>query len=773
MDRPNNPPAKHPGPQGRTLRPITSSLSASNAGAIPMGQVIDVTERGHIDGGAFVDTLYDGRYLIATITVLAVLGGIGYAIFAPPVYESNILIQVEDNSNSATDLMTSISQMFDIKTAASDEIDILNSRLVLETAVNQSHLYIVAEPKRFPIFGRWWAGKHVGMYTPGFFGHGGYLWGSEKIDVAQFDTPTDLYDKPLVVTALGGGKYSIDSQKFHIHATGMAGQPLTAQSDVGPFTINVSNIQSAAGGQFALKRKSVIATTNALAKALKITQSNKDSDVIQASLQGNDPARTSAVLTAIGEQYIHQNIARKSAEADKSIAFLEAQLPTVKKKLEASEAAYNAFRTKNASLDLTAEGSAVLQQSVDAQNKLADLEQQKQELSARFTAQHPAVIAIQQQEDVLKQRLGTIDSKTRSLPDLEQNELRLQRDVQVNSDLYTNLLNSEQQLRLASAGKAGNARLVDKAQVAELPVKPNRKIVVLLSALVGVFGGCLIAWIRSQMHKSIVHARDIETTTGLPVYAIVPHSKQQRLTDGRRWSPKHAGRVGVLAHVHSDSIPIESLRNFRTALQFVMLNSANNIVVVTGATPGVGKTFTTANMAAVLAASNKTVLLVDADMRKGDVSRHFGLPQGPGLAEMIGNDMQVEEVVQRDVLPRLDVITCGKVPPHPSELLSSPRFTRFLEGASEHYDVVLIDTPPVLAVADAGIVGNQAGSVFLVTKQGETTFGQIKESIKRLSHAGVPLNGVVLNGVRARPGDKQYGYGQYSYPTVPARASRA
>jgi len=483
VDRPTNPPAKYPGLQGRTLRPIPSSPSASSAGAIPMGHVIDITDRGHLDASAFVDTLYDGRYLIATITVLAVLGGIGYAIFAPPVYESNILIQVEDNSNSATDIVTSVSQMFDIKTAASDEIDILNSRLVLQTAVNETRLFIQAQPKRFPIFGRWWAGKHMGLYTPGFFGRGGYLWGQEKIDVAQFDTPTDLYGKPFVVTALGGGKYSIDSPKFHVHATGQVGQPLTAQSDVGPFTLNITEIESAAGGQFALKRASVVGTTNALAKALKITQSNKDSDVIQASLQGNDPARTSQVLTAIGEQYIHQNIARKSAEADKSIAFLKAQLPTVKGKLEQAEAAYNAFRTRNASLDLTAEGSAVLQQAVDAQNKLADLEQQKQELTARFTDRHPAVIAIQQQEDALKQRLGSIDSKTRTLPDLEQNELRLQRDVQVNSDLYTSLLNSEQQLQLASAGKAGNARLVDNAQVAELPVKPNRKIVVLRSSV--------------------------------------------------------------------------------------------------------------------------------------------------------------------------------------------------------------------------------------------------------------------------------------------------
>ncbi|RKP59143.1 polysaccharide biosynthesis tyrosine autokinase [Pararobbsia silviterrae] len=763
MDRSINLPAQPSAPDGRPLRSVPAGA------AMPMGQVIDVPGNGHVDASAFVDTLYDGRYLIATITVVAVLAGVGYAIFAPPVYESNILIQVEDNSNSATDLVTTVSQMFDIKTAASDEIDVLNSRLVLGTAVEQTRMYIQAAPKRFPIVGTWWAGRHTGLYTPGIFGHGGYLWGQETIDVPQFDTPSDLYGKPLRITALGGGRYALDAPKFHVHAIGQVGTQLTTQSDVGPLTLTVSQLDSAPGGQFGLKRNSVVATTNALQKALKITQSNKDSDVIEAKLQGNDAARTSAVLTAVGEQYIHQNIARKSAEAERSIAFLKAHLPAVKQKLEQAEADYNAFRTRNASLDLSEEGSAVLQQSVDAQNKLADLEQQREELSARFTEQHPAVKAIIDQETVLRERLGSIDSKTRQLPDLEQTELRLQREVQVNSDLYTSLLNSEQQLQLASAGKAGNARLVDTAQVAELPVKPNRKLVVILAALVGIFGGSLIAWIRSQMHKSIVHAREIEDM-GLPVYAIVPYSKQQRASDARRWSSKRAQNVQVLAHVRSDSLPVESLRNFRTALQFVMLNAPNNIVVMTGATPGVGKTFTTANLATVLAASNKRVLVVDADMRKGDLSRHFGLSRTPGLADMIGSEMLADEVVRRDVLPRLDVVTCGATPAQPSELLSSARFSRFLEGAAEQYDVVLIDTPPVLAVSDAAAIGHQAGSLFLVTQQGETTYGQIKETVKRLNHVGVPVNGVVLNGVRARPGDKLYGYGQYSYASPHARA---
>ena len=767
MDRPTFPPARRQALERGSLTPVAPDVTTA-----PAATIIDVSDAGRLDAKVFLDTLYDGRWLIGTFATAAVLAGVGYAVFAPPVYESNILIQVEEDSNASNDTFSSVSQMFDIKTAASDEIDIINSRLVVGTAVENTKAYIHAAPKRFPIVGQWWSTHQMGTPQPGFYGVGGYLWGQEKIAVPQFDTPSDLYGKPFTITALGNGRYVLQNEKFHVREYGQVGQVLNATSDVGPITLNVTELDAQPGGVFNLNRDSVLGATDAIAKALKITQTSKDSDVIQAAMQGNDPARTSALLTAIGEQYIHQNVERKTAEAEKSIAFLDVQLPMLRTKLEKAEDAYNAFRTKNAALDLSEEGTAVLQQSVDAQNKLADLETKRQELAARFTDKHPAVVAIDGQEAAIKAQLGDIESKSRQLPDLEQSELRLQRDVQVDSDLYTSLLNSAQQLRLASAGKQGNARLVDKAVAAEVPSKPNRKIVVALAALIGVFGGCLIAWLRAQMNKTVVYARDVERDTGLPVYASVPLSKKQSSRDMRRWA-KGGDSVRVLAHTNGDSLPIESLRSFRTALQYIMSHSPNNIVVITGPTPGVGKTFTVANLATVLAASNKHVLLIDADMRDGDLHNHFGIKYAPGLSDMIGKDVPFEQAVHRDVLPRLDVLPAGSVPSNPSELLMSPHLARFLEDASPLYDAIIIDTPPVLAVTDAGVLGHLAGSTFVIARQGETTLGQIKETNKRLSHSGVPVNGIVLNGVRARPGDRTYGYGHYTYASMSTRATEA
>jgi tyrosine-protein kinase Etk/Wzc len=763
VDRTSNTSHKQAAVEGRSLRVATLA---------PAAQMAEQPD-GPLDANAFLVTLYDHRWLIAGTTVLATVLAVGYAVLAAPVYQSDILIQVEDSPNSPTnDALASMSQMFDIKPEASDEIDILQSRLVLAPTVDSANLTISAEPKRFPVFGRWLSSLQKGLSAPGAFGYGGYVWAQEHASVPSFDPPTSLYGKPFKLTTGPNGQYTLENEHAGIRVSGHVGVPLTVQTDDGPLAVDVANVYARPGAVFVLSRVSNVTAVQTLQKAMRITQSSKDSDVIQASLQGKDAQLTSRVLTEIGQQYVRQNVERKSAEAEKSLAFLNVQLPQLKHQLEDSESAYNAFRTANATTDLSEEGTAVLQQTVDAQNRLADLEQKRNELTARFTDQHPAVISILDQEASIKSRLGQIDSKTRRLPELEQTELRLQRDVQVNTDLYTGLLNSAEQLRLVRAGKTGNARLVDTAVVSDEPVKPKRKLVVALGAMVGLFGGCLIAWCRRQMSRGIVHAREIERDTGLPVYASVPHSKQQRSHDARMWSPAQASKLTLLAHVDGDSLPIEALRSFRTALQFVMLEASNNVVLMSGPTPGVGKSFTSANLAAVIAASHQRVLLVDADLRDGDLHRHFGLREGPGLADLISTDRPFDELVRRAVLPRLDVLTRGVAPSNPSEMLMSPRFTRFVKDISAQYDVVLIDTPPVLAVADVGSLSQLAGSAFLVVRQNITTVAQIRESAKRLAHVGVALNGLLLNDVKARPGDKVYGYGSYAYTAASRSQAR-
>ena len=206
----------------------------------------------------------------------------------------------------------------------------------------------------------------------------------------------------------------------------------------------------------------------------------------------------------------------------------------------------------------------------------------------------------------------------------------------------------------------------------------------------------------------------------------------------------------LLAQMMPEDPAIESLRSFRAALQFSMPHFKNNIVMFTGPTRDLGKSFIAANFAAVVAASGKRVLLIDADLRNGYLHRYFGVAREPGLSKAISGSMRAEDAIHHDVIDNLDFIATGALPPNRSEFLLHLNFGNLLESVSPNYDLVLIDPPPILAVADALIIGAHAGSVFIVTRSGVTTEDEINESIKRLNHAGISPQGVVFNDMAPR-----------------------
>ena len=197
-----------------------------------------------------------------------------------------------------------------------------------------------------------------------------------------------------------------------------------------------------------------------------------------------------------------------------------------------------------------------------------------------------------------------------------------------------------------------------------------------------------------------------------------------------------------------------------------MLDARNNIVLFTGPTPGIGKSFTSTNFAAVLGAGGKRVLLIDADMRKGHLHQFFGMKRGHGLSELITGTRVLSDVVHRNVAPNLDLISTGTMPPNPGELLMSPATLQLLESLSGQYDLVLIDTPPVLAVSDTQVIASHAGTVFLVARAEVTALGELQESVKRLGQTGVAVKGVVFNDLdtsRQRYGGYGYKYSRYRY----------
>jgi tyrosine-protein kinase Etk/Wzc len=468
----------------------------------------------------------------------------------------------------------------------------------------------------------------------------------------------------------------------------------------------------------------------------------------------------------VGVNHVRQNTERKAAEAEKSLSFLGGYLPQLKKQLEESEARFNKFRDRNGAFDLSEQGKNYLDTIVKLQANLLDLQQKRRAQSALFTPANPVIQTLDAQIAAVNKDIASMTAKVKALPNTEQDLLRLQRDVKVNSTLYLNLLTSSQQLRLVKEGKVGNVRLVDAPVVPERPVKPERALVLAISAILGLLLGMGLALVRNSLRPGIKDPADIESGLGLHVFATVPHSPlQDRLS---RLVKSAAPGQHLLATNAPDDPGVESLRSLRTALQFAMLDARSNIVLFTGPTPGMGKSFISANFAAVLGAGGKRVLLVDADLRRGHIHQIFGLQRGHGLSELVIGTAALPDVVHRGVAPNLDLIATGTLPPNPGELLTSPAALGLLQGLSAQYDLVVIDTPPVLAVSDTQALAPHAGTVFLLARSEVTSLGELHESARRLAQAGASVKGVVFNDLditRKRYGGKysSYRYTHYNY----------
>ncbi|MES2537319.1 MAG: polysaccharide biosynthesis tyrosine autokinase [Pseudomonadota bacterium] len=752
---------------------VNPPVPHSPAPHLPQEVPTIISKDNEVELSSYLNVILDNRWLIVSIALVIGLMGAAYAFLAKPVYEANMVIHVEEGSQKeAKNIIGEMGSLFDVKTAATSEMELVHSRLVVARAIDNLRLYIEASPHYFPVLGKWIASRNPRLSTPGILGYGGYAWGNESINVPAFDVPDALQNRDFILTVEANGGYLLTEKESDIALRGKAGDLLTAKVAKGPIELQVDQINARPGAQFILRRSSRLAAIESVQKALDVAELGKQSGIINVTLKGDDPVAVNKVLGEITKEYVRQNASRKTEEADKSLAFLNKQLPELKQELERAEARYNRFRNTHGTIDLAEEAKLSLQQSAAAKAKRSELEQKRTELLIRFTRYHPIVMGIDTQLRDLNAEINAIAAHVKVLPSLEQEVVRLARDVKVNTDLYTALLNTSQQLRLIAVGKMSNVRLVDPPMLPETPVSPNRPKVIAIAVLLGLFLGVLVVFLKKALHGGIDDPLEIEKMLGVPVFATFPHSKMQKelIDQVSRKSPK----LPLLTKISSMDIAIESLRNFRTALQFSMTHSKNNIVLMTGPTAGMGKSFVTANLAAVMASTGKRVLLIDADFRNGHLHRYFDIARQDGLSEAILGTRRPDQFIHQNVIENVDFISTGSLPSNPSELLLRPSLVTLMQTLSSLYDVVLIDGTPILAVSDTLIIGAHAGAIYILTRAGVTTAGEIAESIKRLSQAGLSARGVLFNDVKVRSG--RYGYGsrygsyrqvQYSFGPQP------
>lgn len=726
------------------------------------------TKDDEIDLRELLGVLIDRKWWIIVTTAVFFVIGVAYALLSSPVYQAQAMVQVESKVPSIPGLADLSSLGGGGSTAATTEVALLTSRSVVGTAVDQLNLEVAVEPRRLPLVGGFFARRFSPEsetdVAPAKFGLSSYGWGGEALVIHRLEVPSVLVGSELLLEAGDkAGTYVLYDADGNELLRGQVGQPSQGKG----VTLEVASLRANPGMRFDVTKLRRLDVLSALQQGIKASEQGKDSGILQLTYEDQDPARAEALVQKVAEAYTRQNVDRSSAEAASQLQFVKDQLPTVRKEVEQAQAAMTAYQSRANSVDITMQTKGLLEQEVAVEGSIQQLRLKQAEMDRSFTREHPAYRALLNQLGELEGRKAGFKRQVSDLPDTQQELLRLTRDLQVSNELYTALLNQAQQLDVARAGAVGNVRIVDPAVVDTAnPVKPRKALIVIIATLLGGFLATAFVFLQRMLNPGIEDPAQIEEL-GLPVYAAIPLSVSAALPKLRKG--KHGTRVIAdgrqhLLAVSSPADPtVEALRSLRTSLHFAMLEAKNNILTISGPRPGVGKTFVSSNLGAVIAQAGQRVLVIDADMRKGTLHKLLGVSQQNGLSDVLGGKLAVEAAIHPvPGLENMHYMVRGDVPPNPAELLMHPRFQQMLETLRVQYDLVIVDTPPILAVTDAALVATHAGSSLLVTRFGVNQVKEIQLTMQRFEQNGVQVKGAIFNAVEKRA-TGYYSYGYYEY----------
>jgi len=710
-------------------------------------------------------TLLAGKWLILFMIVSA--SAIGYAHLwrTAPEYKADVLLQVEKKGGVAIPGMELLGlESSDLGTAT--EIQIIQSRKILGQVVDELKLTTVIKPNYLPFIGESYARNNAegSQHPPAIIDWlpinlTPYAWGNEVLDVSHFTVNAEYENQALTLVVGDHSTYQVFDSRRMLLLEGTVGK--TANNQENNIIIRVSKINAQKGKTFTLIKKSRLSAIQNLRNQLKIAEVGKQSGILRLTMQGKNKQDIAKKLNKMSNIYLKLNVTRSAKEASKSLEFLQGQVKALKAETDKADNNLQKFRTKNKTIDLTLETGEIMKRVAKIDEALQGLLLKQAELERKFTHKHPSLQALATQKANLQQQKNIALNQSAKLPKKQQVLLRLEQQLKIKSEIYIDVLNKIQGFKMAEAGTVGNVYILDSAVTHDKQISPKPAMILAIAAMLGALLGIAITFIKTALKTTIEDADSLEAATNLPVYITVPRAKIKK-------SRKNQHELLRITEPHDPAI--ESLRSLRTSLRFAMIESDNNIVMISGTSPAAGKSFISSNLAAVIADSGQRVLLIDADIRKGYLADVFKRTLSPGLSDYIANNVPLSDVIQTTEIEGLDLMTCGQSVPNPSELLMHNNFALLLQEVSEQYDLIVLDTPPIHAVTDPVIIGKHAGVVFLVIKYQFNTLTEVQDAIKSLSNSGIDTKGFILNNVEPRA--QKYAYGEYSYDSYYAAGKR-
>lgn len=647
--------------------------------------------------------------------------GVIVAMWIRPVYQVDALLQIEskNDKSAASAVIGNITGLFNSSSPAETEIELIKSRQVIGEAVEKMHLRYNAEPlKKMDRL----------LHREG------------RMEINQFEVPWDKL--PAEEEGMPWLARIVDENTFNLFdhnnvkvLTGVAGQTyrFPYAGDTATFAVYKMNVRK--GQRFEITKAERLDAIAAFRGAFDVKEKGKKTGILEFSYQDIYPDRATEILNEVASSYLQQNVEQRNAEAQKTLEFLEKQLPEIKAQMDSSLLKYNTYRNRVGSVDINAETRLVLEKRTKLQQDLLELQQKKQSAIRLFQPEHPTVKTLEEQENALKRELASNSSEAKRLPATQQEVLKLTNEVDLSKVMYTSMLNNIQQLKLVSAGEVGSVRIIDFAEPVTRPTKPKKKMILCMALFLGFLIGASFVTLRDKFSSGIKDAHFIERETGYSVYAKVP-----------KGNPNGTKGTRPLAVVEPDDVAVESLRSLRSSLEFSMEEGCRKIIGISGLIPGVGKSFVSVNLAALCAGLGKKVVLIDADLRKGRLHKEFGIKRSKGLSQLLLHEASTEEVIFNTEVENLDVIPCGAVPPNPAELLGSKHYSNLIETLEKMYDLIIVDTPPIMLVTDAALACRFASQIVMVIEYNKHSIDAVKDGMKQLlkgnnlAHASFVIN---------------------------------
>lgn len=712
-------------------------------------------ESTEIDLGQAFALLWARKWLIVAYVCVAGFLGLAYGVLTAPTYQADALLQLEEKNGNLA-LPAGLEGLVGDSPVTMTEVEIMRSRLVIGKAVAELHLDWNVRPRLAPIVGSALARYDLPLPEWGFLAP--FARRGESIRLDYLEVPPEWVGEDLVLTAGTGTEYAL-ALPGGATATGKLGE--TLQDPRRGLSLRIGALSAPPGRQFLISQESESQVVTDLRRALVVAEKGRQSSILELRLTSPDPEKARRVLDALAQAYVSQNIARSAAEADSSLTFVDDQLPDAERAMNEAEQALNAYRQKQQSVDLTLETEGLLTQITALENELRGMDAQEEELKQKYTRNHPLFKQMLANRARLEERLAALRKEVEALPETQREVLNLSRTLEITQQIYSQLLNRSQELRVLRASSIGNVRIVDSALTALAPVAPRRSAILAITLLIGAVLGVGHVLLRNYLQVGVMGQEDLEKL-GLPVFATINFTKSGYESRASR------SFVSILAVREPANLTVEGFRSLRTSLHFGMLDAKTRSVGITSTAPEAGKSFTSANLAVVCAQANQSVCLIDADLRRGLLRRSFNVEKNaPGLAEVLSGQVSLDEALVQGPVEGLMFLPTGRFPPNPSELLMRRNFMELIEELDQRFDLSLFDTPPVLAVTDAIIIGRSVGAMIGVIRHVVTPVGEVIAMQRTLEAGGVRLAGTVINGFDPRlvRGSREtYSY-RYDYQT--------